>query len=158
MDSLRRIVRSLHVFTRKTQREFGVSAAQFFVLRQLAMSPRMSVTELARRTRTSQSSVSEVVTALVKLGLVVRQIAPDDRRRAELALSPRGRRLLEKRPMSVQEHLVVGLERLDADQRRALRTGLEAWLVASGLGDVPATMFFESSIDPAERVQEHKLL
>ena len=36
MDSLRRIVHALRVATRASERSFGVSAAQHFVLRQLA--------------------------------------------------------------------------------------------------------------------------
>ncbi|HZO18060.1 MAG TPA: MarR family transcriptional regulator [Gemmatimonadaceae bacterium] len=148
MDVLRRIVRALRVFTHATEREFGVSAAQFFVLRQLAARPGQSLGELASRTRTSPSSVSEVAAALVKRGLVVRGRADDDHRRAEFTLTAEGLELLEHAPVSVQEQLVAGFERLPSGEQRVLREGLEAWLEASGLSGVPADMFFEGDGGP----------
>lgn len=149
MDVLRRIVRALRVFTHATEREFGVSAAQFFVLRQLAARPGQSLGELASRTRTSPSSVSEVAAALVKRGLVVRGRADDDHRRAEFRLTSEGSELLGHAPVSVQEQLVAGFERLPPEEQRVLREGMEAWLEASGLSDVPATMFFEGVEGPS---------
>jgi DNA-binding MarR family transcriptional regulator len=145
MDALRRLVRALHVSTHALEREFGISAARLFVLRQLALTPRSSLGEIAARARTSQSSASEVVTALARRGLVTRGHATDDRRRAALTLTPRGRAILERAPATVQEQLLAGFERLEAPRRRALIDGLESWLAESGLADVPSTMFFESS-------------
>lgn len=143
MDALRRLVRALHVSTHALEREFGLSAAQLFVLRQLAVTPRASLNEVAARARTSQSSASEVVAILVRRGLVARDRARDDRRRAELTLTAQGRAVLARAPMTVQEQLIAGFERLDADERRALIDGLESWLAESGLENVPSTMFFE---------------
>jgi DNA-binding MarR family transcriptional regulator len=145
MDALRRLVRALHVSTHALERDFGISAAQLFVLRQLAVTPRSSLGEVAARARTSQSSASEVVTTLAKRGLVARGRASEDRRRAALTLTAKGRAILERAPTTVQEQLLAGFERLDALRRRALLDGLESWLAESGLADVPSTMFFESS-------------
>lgn len=143
MDALRRLVRALHVSTRALEREFGLSAAQLFVLRQLAATPRASLGDVAARAHTSQSSASAVVAALVRHGLVARGRASDDRRRAELTLTARGAAVLVHAPVTVQEQLISGFERLDAAEQRALIDGAEAWLVASGLEEVPSTMFFE---------------
>jgi len=143
MDALRRVVRALRVFTHASEREFGLSAAQLFVLRQLAATPGQSLGELADGTRTSPSSVSEVATALVRRGLVSRAASAADRRRAEFELTAEGREVLARAPVTVQERLLAGFERMPPERRRALREGFEAWIDASGLGDVPATMFFE---------------
>jgi len=103
MDSLRRIVHSLRVATRASERSFGLSAAQHFVLRQLALEPGQSLIDLARRTRTTQSSVSEVVSRLVKRELVSRRTSDTDRRRTELSLTPAGDAVLRRSPETVQE-------------------------------------------------------
>src|SRR5688500_3244362 len=97
MDALRRIVRALRVSTHASERDLGVSAAQLFVLRQLALAPRQSIGELATRTRTSQGSVSEVVSRLVAHGFVERHTAESDRRRAELSPTTEGRAVLDRR-------------------------------------------------------------
>lgn len=145
MDALRRIVRALRVSTHASERELGVSAAQLFVLRQLVLQPRQSLGELAALTRTSQGSVSEVVSRLVAGGLVERRVSASDRRRVELTVTAAGRRLLDRASETVQERLVAGFERLGERKRRALAEGLEAWLESAGLEEVPATMFFEPS-------------
>src|SRR6478672_9755222 len=81
MDSLRRVVHALRVATRASERAFGLSAAQLFVLRQLSVEPGQSLRDLAQRTRTTQSSISEVVARLVQRGFVTRESSKEDRRR-----------------------------------------------------------------------------
>ena len=143
MDSLRRVVHALRVATRTSQESLGVTGAQQFVLRQLSLASGQSLSDLARRTRTTQSSVSEVVSRLVKRGLISRSPSPDDRRRAVLALTPAGAAVLEGARETVQERLIAGFGRLGEAERRALADGLEAWLAASVLSEVEAVFFFE---------------
>ena len=145
MDGLRRIVRALHAGTASSERLVGLSSAQLFVLRQLHAEPEQSLGDIARRTRTTQSSVSEVVGRLVKRGLVAREPSPRDRRRAVLTLTTTGRAVVETAPETVQEWLVAGFGRLDPAAQRALAKSIEEWLAASGLADVAPTFFFEPS-------------
>jgi DNA-binding MarR family transcriptional regulator len=147
MDSLRRVVHALRIATRASERAFGLSAAQLFVLRQLSVTSGQSLSDLAARTRTTQSSISEVVARLVRNGLVSRTASSKDRRRAELSLTATGEAVLLNAPETVQERLLRGFESLDERARRALADGLESWLTASRLDGVAPALFFESS-DP----------
>ena len=146
MNSLRRVVHALRVATRASERAYGLSAAQAFVLRQLATTSGQSLSDLAARTRTTQSSISEVVARLVVRGLVIREPSKDDRRRAELSLTAAGHAMLANAPETVQEQLLRGFDRLDEPSRTALADNLESWLVASGLDDIAPALFFEPSI------------
>lgn len=148
MDDLRRVVRALHGAAGETKRDLGVSAAQLFVLRQVAVRPGQSMSELAHRTHTTQSSVSEVVGRLAVAGLVERRPGSADRRRAELSLTPAGRELLRRAPDTVQERLLGGLSRLPEWQRQALAESMNAWLRESGLASLTPTMFLESGDEP----------
>ena len=143
MTALRRLVRALRVSTASVQRRSGISGAQLFVLQALVERPGQSVQDLVARTLTTQSTVSEVVARLVARGLVARQAAADDRRRAVLRPTAAGRALVETSPAAVQTALIEGLRRLAPRTRTALAAGLERWLAAAGLDRVPATMFFE---------------
>src|SRR5262249_57939376 len=98
LDSLRRIVRSFRVSARAVEGRLGISAAQLFVLHQLAESDASSIDELAARTLTHQSSVSVVVSRLAERGLVIRRTARDDARRTEIALSAAGRAVAARPP------------------------------------------------------------
>ena len=144
MDSLRRVVRALRSANADAEQEHGITAAQLFVLRQIATAPGQCLADVARRTLTRQSSVSEVVAKLVAGGFVARAVAATDRRRATLTLTPAGERIALRAPETLQDRLVDGFHSLPSETGTALARGLAAWLAASGLGDVPPTMFGES--------------
>jgi len=127
MDSLRRIVHALRVATRASERAFGLGGAQLFVLRQLSAKSGQSLSDLAARTHTTQSSISEVVTRLVRNGLVSRAPSSIDRRRTVLSLTAEGETLLGNAPETIQERLLHGLESLDEGTR-------QHWPTASNRG------------------------
>ena len=156
MDATRHLVRALAGSARVIQTRTGVSGAQLFVLRQLAGADGpLSVNELAERTLTHQSTVSGVVARLVERRLVTRTPAADDARRAEVALTARGRALLVDAPATVQSQLVTGLGRLAPTQRAQLADALEAWLEAAGIANGPAPMFLErdATSEPASKTR-----
>lgn len=146
MDGLRRIVHALRVATRASQGTVGLSSAQLFVLRQLDAAPDQSLGDLAYRTRTTPSSVSEVVSRLVRLGFVARTVSESDRRRAVLTLTPPGAALVATAGETIQDRLLAGFTRLDANAQRQLAESIDAWVTASGLAENAAPFFFE----PAE--------
>lgn len=133
VGSLRTLIRALRVASSASDRAVGVTAAQLFVLRQVAAEPGQSVNDLARRTLTTQSSVSEVLARLVDQGLITRRVATDDRRRAELSLTPRGSMVLANAHDAIQEQLVEGFSRLSGDLQTELAEGLEQWLSEAGI-------------------------
>ncbi|HTK47227.1 MAG TPA: MarR family transcriptional regulator [Gemmatimonadaceae bacterium] len=143
MDALRRIVRGLSASARELPGGSSVSGAQRFVLRQIAAAPGLSVGELAARTLTGQSTVSEVVTRLVERRLVSRRHSATDARQAELTLTAAGRRVIADLEPTAQERLASALARLRPAERQGLAAGLEAWLAAAGLDELPITMFLE---------------
>jgi DNA-binding MarR family transcriptional regulator len=145
MDGLRRIVHALRVATRASQQTVGLSTAQLFVLRQLDTAPDQSLGDLALRTRTTPSSVSEVVSRLVRLGLVVRTTSERDRRRAVLTLTADGTALVATAGETIQDRLLAGFAKLDATAQQQLAESLEAWVAASGLAENAAPLFFETT-------------
>ena len=143
MDALRRIVGSLRSADAASEALLGVSAAQLFVLRELAKTDSLTVGELAQRTATAQSSVSEVVARLATKELVVRERSASDRRRMDVSLSASGRTLMQRADETVQEKLLAGFSRLPDARQTATAAGLRSWVAAAGLADIEPTMFFE---------------
>jgi DNA-binding MarR family transcriptional regulator len=143
LDGLRRLVKVLREGSRAAEQELGLSGAQLFVLEALAGAKTLSLTGVAERTHTHQSSVSVVVSRLVRRGLVKRVRAGDDARRLELCLTPRGKALQAKAPHAAQRRLIAAVEALPRAQRRALGATLAR---VAELMDLPAAapaMFFE---------------
>jgi DNA-binding MarR family transcriptional regulator len=143
VNGLRRIVRALHRSHRIAEQRWDLSAAQLLVLQRLAESKTLSVNQLADQTFTHQSTVSVVVTRLVGRGLVRRERADDDLRRAELALTPQGRLLLNRAMSSAQTLLFDAVNAMPKSQLRTLSGGLQRIVDALGVAEEPAGMFFE---------------
>ena len=149
MDALRRLVRALRTSTRVAERAHQVSAAQLFALRAVAAEPGLALGQLAERTHTRQSTVSEVVARLVDRGLVERRADAADARRRTLHLTAEGRGLVRVARRTVPERLVEALRTLPAAERAGLARGLARWVAAAGLDAVEPTMFFEARARPA---------
>jgi len=143
MNALRRIVRALQSSARRRHHAAGPSGAQLFVLRQLADEGAMSLTELAGRTLSQPSTLSEAVGRLERAGLVRRRPSRLDTRRVEITPTPAGSRLSASAPPSVPQRLADGLSALSVRQRAALAASLEAWTSAAGLARTPAAMLPE---------------
>jgi DNA-binding MarR family transcriptional regulator len=149
LDSIRRIVQFLRESSREAEWRVGLSGAQLFVLRTVAESPGLSLNALAERTRTHQSSVSAVVTRLAREGLVERRTAASDARRAEIRLSPDGRRRIKSAPRTAQERLVAAVDALSPANRVRLASMLDALVRGMALRIRP-DMFSE---EPVPRTQ-----
>ena len=135
LDAVRLLVRKLRLGSHEAERDVGLSSAQIFVLRQIAQNPSSALKDIARATLTDQSSVSVVVARLVERGLVKRRTAADDGRRAELTLTPAGRRVLDRAPVSPQARMIDAFRKLSAAEARGIARGLERVLDEMNDGD-----------------------
>ena len=133
VSALRAVIRAFNVVTKKLERRFGLSGAQLEVLECLHQHPGLSLSDLASRSLTDQSTMSIVVGRLVERGLVAREQVEDDRRRMRLSLTPEGEALLSQAPASVSTRLRTGYSQLAEAERTALTGLLERWLSAAGL-------------------------
>jgi DNA-binding MarR family transcriptional regulator len=143
INAVRRMVRGLRAAAEAVERDLRISAAQLFVMSQLAESPDQSVKDLAQVTMTTHSTVSQIVSQLLAKGLISRTTDPADARRSVLRLTRQGSSLLRRSPRPIQQDLIEGFATLRANERRNLASGLERWLEASGLGSVQSAMLFE---------------
>jgi DNA-binding MarR family transcriptional regulator len=141
--ALRRIVRYLRLADRETEAASGLSAAQMFVLHSLSDSPASSLSELADRTLTDQSSVSTVVSRLVDRRLVVRKPSSHDRRRIELRLTTAGVRVVHAAPRVPQADMIEAIRAMPAVRRAELVRGLENLASAIGANELAPRMLFE---------------
>lgn len=143
LESIRRLVRLLRVSDRAAQTSAGLSAAQLFVLAELGKTPEQSLSDLAERTRTDQSSVSVVVSRLADAGFVARQRHAADARRLVLTLTRSGRAALQKAPPVAQEQLIDVIDALPARERAAFAETFEKILATLDGDAAPPPMFFE---------------
>lgn len=141
-EALRRVVRGLRVAARQVEAAAPVSAAQLFVLQQLAGAPPMSLRELAERTLTDRTSVAHLLERLEAQGCIERRRSERDRRSSEITITDRGRVLLARAPASPTAQLLDAMGRLSAAEIGALALGLRRLADEMGVGAGPAPMLF----------------
>ncbi|HEX3868511.1 MAG TPA: MarR family transcriptional regulator [Gemmatimonadaceae bacterium] len=149
MDAFRRILRELRLAARKTETTTGLSSAQLFVLSTVAASPGCSVNDIAVSTMTDRSSAAAIVDRLFEQGYVTRERSAEDRRRASIGITARGRRAVEQAPPPATL-LIEGLRRLAPAQLVGLARGLVALTKGMGIAHEPARLLFEDA-DSAEK-------
>jgi DNA-binding MarR family transcriptional regulator len=156
LDSIRRLVRLVRLTDRVAQSELGVSGAQLFVMKELGKTPALSLSDLAKRTRTDQSSVSVVVTRLVESGHVSRDRDPRDGRRLVLNLTKSGRSILQKAPPVAQERLIEALDRMPIAERKRFADLFVRLIDEMGAAKGIAPMMFSENSGSAARRTKRK--
>jgi DNA-binding MarR family transcriptional regulator len=144
LRSLRAIVASLGRSARSVESRTGLTNGQLFLLRQLAATDPMTVTELAARARARQNTVSTMLVRLVQAGLVRKARSAADGRRAMVSLTPAGQRAVTRAPTPPTTSLLEALGQLTDADARALATGLGALATALRAPLAEAPLLFEN--------------
>jgi DNA-binding MarR family transcriptional regulator len=127
LDAFRAIVRALRTTAATTERQFGISTAQLDAIEWLTDGPCDSIQELAERTRTHPTSVTDVVQHLVARGLVNCEPHSIDKRRKRIILTDAGRTVMAAAPPTVWRQLRGGLETMTTEDQQALADLLTRW-------------------------------
>ncbi len=148
LDAIRRITREVREASREAEARLGLTAAQLYVLHQLRDSGPATISTLASRTFTHQSSVSTVVTRLEQMALVTRRPGEQDRRKVMVSLTAKADELLARAPEPVQERLLATFTALDHESRARLAGLLEAYSLRLNQDEVMPMMFEEERQEP----------
>lgn len=148
-EALRRIVRGLRVASRQIETTAPVSAAQLFVLQQLAEAPMMSLREIADRTMTDRTSVAHLLERLEAQGYVARRRSEKDRRRYDIVIEPRGHELLAQAPVSPTARVLRAMESFSSSELDELTRGLQKLVKAMGLTGGTLPLLFSDTPEGA---------
>jgi DNA-binding MarR family transcriptional regulator len=125
--------------TRRVARFYGqkykLTAPEWRTMAVLGQSGAMSANNVIAQTTMDKVRVSRAVAKLLKTGYITRESDPDDRRRAILALTPKGVEIYRQIVPLVQEIEAELLEILNATERAGLDAALakiEALLETGG--------------------------
>lgn len=104
---------------REYAERFGLSIPQWRVMAVLGLEPGLPAREVCARTAMDKVTVSRAVAGLVRAGRVVQRVDTEDRRRARLRLSARGRAIYAEivpRAYAVERRLLRSLSARDRAQ------------------------------------------
>jgi DNA-binding MarR family transcriptional regulator len=103
----------------------GLNAPRLSALAAIAGADSLSLAELANAERVRAPTMSRIVEALVREGLVTRENVPTDRRSVRIAATKAGRAALGQARRHRLRPLADQLQRLGDSERRALHRGVE---------------------------------
>jgi Transcriptional regulators len=119
------------VFMQRSMRDFrrfmvttGLSFSQINILMRLVHRGSTSVSEVGEQLGVSNAAASQAVDRLVQLGLIVRTEDPGDRRAKQLALTQKGRGLIDQ-GVEARSKWVEGVtDSLSSDQQNMISSAL----------------------------------
>jgi DNA-binding MarR family transcriptional regulator len=127
-DTLTRLANSLHGAAvhllrrvRRADESAGLSAARLSALSVVVFGGPLRISDLARAEQVRVPTITPVVAALERDGLIVREADAADARVSLLRATPRGTRLMNDGRARRVAILAADLQRLDAAERQTLR-------------------------------------
>jgi DNA-binding MarR family transcriptional regulator len=129
-----RLQRSFDAFNAHLRARYGITGAQLAMLRIVAEQESITLRKLRTQLELHPATIGQLVDRIVERGLLTRTRGTSDSRERELAISPRGRRLLARAPVAGPVRLRwvrADPERLDrltqAFRDAVILFGLEEW-------------------------------
>ncbi len=125
LRSMRRIIRSVDIHSRKLATEFGVTVPQLLCMLKIDEIGAMTLKELSREVYLNPSTLVGIVDRLEKQGVFARERSVKDRRKIRISLTAKGREMLARAPSTSQESLGRRIEDLTELERATIALSLE---------------------------------
>ncbi|MBU0483930.1 MAG: MarR family transcriptional regulator [Proteobacteria bacterium] len=125
LSSLRRVIRSVDIYSKKLNTELGLTTPQLLCLHALAKSENMILTDLAREVNLGVSTVNGIIDRLEAKHLLTRNRSAEDRRKVSLEISFTGKEIIAKAPSLLQDKLSASLSELSDSEQLAITESLE---------------------------------
>jgi DNA-binding MarR family transcriptional regulator len=109
----------------RSRRGPGYSVPEFRSLAFINRSPGASLSEVADHIGLEAPTASKLVEELVQRGLVRREDDPEDRRRVQLTILPKGKKSIDEAYEHTREFLVHRLAHLSEDQRKTVLQSMD---------------------------------
>jgi len=157
--AVRRIIRAVHLRSKKLEKDTGLTAPQFIVLQALARHGAMKPSALSREISLSQPTVTAILDRLKRAGLIERTESASDRRTLPAQITEKGLVVIETSPELLQvgflkafrklpdweQHMLIGalqrvaelMDATDVDASPILTAAAELVKPAARTGDAP---------------------
>jgi DNA-binding MarR family transcriptional regulator len=147
IDNIRRVFQAMNEYSKKAERETGLTGPQLWAIKVIAEEAPIKVSELARRMYLHPATVVGILDRLEGRGLVSRTRSQEDRRVVEINLTDQGKALVSQSPEVAQGLLVKGLETLPNGELLRMAGGLSRLVKILGAQEVPPRLILSPEIN-----------
>lgn len=123
--------RSMQHYVELTLVEMGIGLSDFMILEALLHKGPMSMSQIGDTVLLANPSMTAAANRLQRLSLVARQCTGGDRRVRTVALTPAGRKLIQKIFAQHESDLEAVMAAISPDQRTAVRAALKCMGLAA---------------------------
>ena len=146
---LRKIIRSIHLESKKIQKEYGISIPQVLCLSYLQECPNYQSTQndVRKFLHLNASTASGIINRLEKKGLIARLPKSADKRITNIALTARGYALITNIPPLLHDQLTGKLKDEPQTEINQIIHTLDTLIHLLGIEEVQATPIITSADD-----------
>jgi DNA-binding MarR family transcriptional regulator len=144
LQSLRKIIRAVDMYSKKLADEHEITAPQLVCLLEIVEKETTTAKQLATNVHLSPSTVVGILDRLEKKGLVKRLRDTVDRRVVNVMATAMGRTLAENAPSPLQDGLAGSLKRLSEMEQATIALSLERIVELIAAGGIDAAPILET--------------
>lgn len=148
LQSLRRIMRAVDIYSRKLKTQCNLTAPQLVCLNALADGGPETVSRLAHHVHLSPSTIVGILDRLERHGLVERHRDSEDRRVVNVTATASGRKLVATAPSALQESLARGLAALPEKEQATIAHSLTKVVELMEAGHIDAAPILATDNPP----------
>lgn len=125
LQSLRRIIRSIDLNSKRLISQYDITSPQLVSLQTIAIQSPTTIAKLSKEVFLSASTLVGIIDRLEQKKLVTRERNGTDRRQVMLTITPEGDALLKKAPSTLQDRLSAALDDLSGTDQALIATVLD---------------------------------
>ena len=141
--SLRKVIRAIDIYSRKLNKDTGLTSPQLLVLQEIAHNEGVMVKDIAQSINLSSATVTSILDRLEPRGLVVRQRSNVDKRKVGLQVTAAGMTALNEAPKPLQEHFIQRFETLAEWEQTQLVATMQRIAAMMDAQDIDASPVLE---------------
>lgn len=123
--ALRRVMRAIDLHSRDLMRTTGLTVPQLLLLQTIQLRGKVSIGELAQDMSLSQATVTSIIDRLEDRAYVLRQKAPEDRRKVHVLLTDKGLAVVKDAPVPLQDSFVAQFQKLSSSEQEQIIVSLQ---------------------------------
>jgi DNA-binding MarR family transcriptional regulator len=125
LQSLRRIIRSVDIHSRKLNTQYDITAPQLITLLAIYDYGPLTIASISKEVHLSPSTLVGIIDRLESKALVARTRSQQDRRQVLISITPEGEDFVQKAPSPLQETLAEALNQLNPLEQATISFSLE---------------------------------
>jgi len=111
--ALRKIIQAIDQHSINLKNNFGLTGPQLIILQSISTHDIISVTQLSKNVSLSQATVTDITKRLENKGYITRERNIDDKRKTNIALTEKGKAILNTVPPLLQEQFTERFSKLE---------------------------------------------